>query len=529
MWDKLEVTYEGTNKVKETRINLLVWDYELFQMKDGESVEDMFSRFSKILGDLKYFGKPIKSGEHVRKILRSLPAIWQPKVIALECQDLDKISYDELRGDLIAFEKNHLDRKIQEKKKIVAFKATVVEPENEEEEEGGEQDENIAMLSQVVTSMMRKNRNSRREKPNFRKGRIRNEANKNDGRCYKCGKFGHIQADCPELKNKLGTNMQKKKSFGAWSDEEESDHEEIANIYFMAMNENEYSGELGLMADNNDEEDDSRELGLMADKGTNIERVVNELRRIKREKKDWALKLEVCEIERDILQDEVNELQLQLNGLQKSTSHSSVKSNQTVHHKQKIPAYSFCGKNGHSTNQCMNKIRAERGSVTKLDGGTITFGDKSEGNVIGVGKVSLSSTCDIDEVYMVDELGYNLLSISQLCDNDYEVHFKKHGWFREYELGKIILSGNRDRNVYTISNLENLGDQICLTSMIDDPWVWHRKLGHASMFNEKKDTTSLLSGVIMEENLKAELLKIFATIKESLTTSLHQDHRSKME
>nr|XP_033516518.1 uncharacterized protein LOC117280866 [Nicotiana tomentosiformis] len=30
MWDKLEVTYEGTSKVKETRINLLVHDYELF-------------------------------------------------------------------------------------------------------------------------------------------------------------------------------------------------------------------------------------------------------------------------------------------------------------------------------------------------------------------------------------------------------------------------------------------------------------------------------------------------------------------
>ncbi|XP_070049983.1 uncharacterized protein [Nicotiana tomentosiformis] len=30
MWDKLEITYEGTNKVKETRINLLVRDYELF-------------------------------------------------------------------------------------------------------------------------------------------------------------------------------------------------------------------------------------------------------------------------------------------------------------------------------------------------------------------------------------------------------------------------------------------------------------------------------------------------------------------
>nr|XP_033516607.1 uncharacterized protein LOC117280947 [Nicotiana tomentosiformis] len=368
--------------------------------------------------------------------------------------------------------------------------------------------------------MIKKNRNSRRGKPNFRKGRIDNETDKNDGRCYECEKFGHIQADCPELKKKLSRNMQKKKSFGAWSDEEESDHKKVANICFMAINENEDSGDLGLMADGDDEEDNSRELGFMADEGTSevrlptcpncyelqefvdialedIEKVVNELRKIKREKKDWALKLEVCEIERDMLQDEVNELQLQLNGFQKSTSHSLVKSNQTTHHKHKFLACSFCGKNGHSTNQCRNRIRAEKSSVksnnppcfycvTKLDGGTITFGDKSKGNVVGVGKVPLSSTCDVDEVYLVDELGYNLLNISQLCDNDYEVRFKKHGWFIEDESGKIILSGNRDRNVYTISNLDNLGDQICITSMIDDPWVCHRKLGHASMHTIQK-------------------------------------------
>ncbi|XP_009767601.1 uncharacterized protein LOC142182143 [Nicotiana tabacum] len=39
MWDKLEVTYEGTSKVKETHINMLVHDYEFFQMKEGESIE----------------------------------------------------------------------------------------------------------------------------------------------------------------------------------------------------------------------------------------------------------------------------------------------------------------------------------------------------------------------------------------------------------------------------------------------------------------------------------------------------------
>ncbi|XP_019231958.1 PREDICTED: uncharacterized protein LOC109212740 [Nicotiana attenuata] len=58
MWHKLEVTYEGTSKVKETHINMLVHDYELFSMKEGESIEEMFARFSKIISDLKAFGKP---------------------------------------------------------------------------------------------------------------------------------------------------------------------------------------------------------------------------------------------------------------------------------------------------------------------------------------------------------------------------------------------------------------------------------------------------------------------------------------
>ena len=33
IWDKLEVTYEGTNQVKETKISMLVHKYELFQME----------------------------------------------------------------------------------------------------------------------------------------------------------------------------------------------------------------------------------------------------------------------------------------------------------------------------------------------------------------------------------------------------------------------------------------------------------------------------------------------------------------
>ena len=38
-WDKLEVMYEYTNQVKETRISMLVHEYKIFKMEEGEKVE----------------------------------------------------------------------------------------------------------------------------------------------------------------------------------------------------------------------------------------------------------------------------------------------------------------------------------------------------------------------------------------------------------------------------------------------------------------------------------------------------------
>ncbi|GAV92065.1 UBN2 domain-containing protein, partial [Cephalotus follicularis] len=57
MWDLLEVTYEGTNQVKESKINMLVHEYELFFMHDNESISDMFTRFTTIINSLKTLGK----------------------------------------------------------------------------------------------------------------------------------------------------------------------------------------------------------------------------------------------------------------------------------------------------------------------------------------------------------------------------------------------------------------------------------------------------------------------------------------
>ncbi|KAK2985411.1 hypothetical protein RJ640_007353 [Escallonia rubra] len=53
MWRLLEVTHEGTNQVKETKINMLVQQYEAFKMKEHESINEMYSRFTLIINGQK--------------------------------------------------------------------------------------------------------------------------------------------------------------------------------------------------------------------------------------------------------------------------------------------------------------------------------------------------------------------------------------------------------------------------------------------------------------------------------------------
>ncbi|KAK2995514.1 hypothetical protein RJ640_001600 [Escallonia rubra] len=53
MWRLLEVTHEGTNQVKETKINMLVQQYEAFKMKEHESINEITGHIKKYCPQLK--------------------------------------------------------------------------------------------------------------------------------------------------------------------------------------------------------------------------------------------------------------------------------------------------------------------------------------------------------------------------------------------------------------------------------------------------------------------------------------------
>ena len=105
IWHTLEVTHEGTSRVKESKINLLVHTYELFRMKSSETIGDMYTQFMDVVNGLEGLSKGFLDFELVNKILRSLLKSWDPKFIVIqEAKDLNNFPLEELIGSLMTYE-----------------------------------------------------------------------------------------------------------------------------------------------------------------------------------------------------------------------------------------------------------------------------------------------------------------------------------------------------------------------------------------------------------------------------------------
>ncbi|GKB12688.1 copia protein [Tanacetum coccineum] len=91
-----------------------------------------------------------------------------------------------------------------------------------------------------------------------------------------------------------------------------------------------------------------------------------------------------------------------------------------------------------------------------------------------------NDSLQIDNVKHVDNLGFNLLSIGQICDNKCRVTFSK----RDSEItkdGKVIGRGIRKKGLYVMKLGNKPKDQICLAMIDENSTLWHRRLGHANM------------------------------------------------
>jgi len=121
-------------------------------------------------------------------------------------------------------------------------------------------------------------------------------------------------------------------------------------------------------------------------------------------------------------------------------------------------------------------------SLETYPGGTVTFGDNKKGKIISKGKVGRSSSYCIDNVFLVEGLRHNLLSISQFCDKGNSVSFTSNVCkIINDNSGKVVLEGTRRGNTYTVDlNSIPRNNLTCLSVIDDDPLLWHKRFGHAS-------------------------------------------------
>jgi hypothetical protein len=137
---------------------------------------------------------------------------------------------------------------------------------------------------------------------------------------------------------------------------------------------------------------------------------------------------------------------------------------------------------------------------------TIIFRDGNQGKVKGLGKIAITNEQSISNVFLVESLGYNLLSISQLCHMGYSCLFTNVdvSVFRRSD-GSLAFKSVLDGKLCLVDfSKENAGLDACLIANTNMGWLWHHHLAHVGMKNLHKllkgDRVLGLTDVCFEKN-----------------------------
>ena len=244
---------EGTSHVKETRIDIGVRKFEVFEMSENETTDEMYARFTTIVNEMRSLGKAYSTHERIRKILRCLPSMWRPMVTAItQAKDLQSMNLEDLIGSLRAHEVVLQGDKPVKKVKTLALKASqqissiaedhVQESQELEEVHEEEAEDELALISKRIQRMMLRRNQIRKKFPNTNNN-SRTEVDKSQVTCYGCNKTGHYKGECPDIKKVQRKPPFKKKAMITWDDLEESEPQEDEEV------------NMGLMAQSDDEEE----------------------------------------------------------------------------------------------------------------------------------------------------------------------------------------------------------------------------------------------------------------------------------
>ncbi|KAL8157755.1 hypothetical protein AgCh_002454 [Apium graveolens] len=574
IWDTIKVSHEGTSKVREVKLSMLMSDYEGFRLERDESMRDAQGRFLTLMNSISLLERIIPQSKINRKILRAMPKKFAPKVIILQDSTLlSTMDTLTLFNELEEFE-NQLRRYDEEveapHKRTLALNADADEsPDNSDEE--------IALqIKKFQKFLAKRNASKRPMKSQFPKKDLKsnpskeNKANQSKDTCFECGKKGHFKNDCYKMKNK-------KKALITWSDDESNveidSDDEVAQLCFAGLEDNssdndevqniKYHSNISSSMLNlpvqvkklkeknvylkqalsevlSKMDDPMKEEALVAENKSLFERVSklteenqylkNEiemkdvcLEALKKEsisvdpetvKRDSVpdllvpeLKQKVAQLEKDLAKCFHGEGTLNaLLGEKKSSLDKgglgceSIKKRafqggyKRAPMKYKMPyeKYRDCGKAGHPTSESrlcvsratplthlINRDKFKFISLISKEGGLVTFEDSNTVRIIGKGTIG-NDRFVISNVRLVDDLEYNLISVSQLTNVGHKVKFDKDVCYIGTKTNEFVLVAKRKGNIFVL-DFDEQQEETCLATVQVQQNLWHRRLGHVHM------------------------------------------------
>eukprot|EP00253_Pinus_taeda_P009659 PITA_09659 len=104
-WDILKTAYQGMEKVKTAKLQMLRRDFETLSMKESYIIDSFFTQVIGLITQIRSHGEILEERRIVEKILRSLPSRFESIVVAIEeTKDLSQFKVDELSASLMSHE-----------------------------------------------------------------------------------------------------------------------------------------------------------------------------------------------------------------------------------------------------------------------------------------------------------------------------------------------------------------------------------------------------------------------------------------
>jgi hypothetical protein len=101
--------------------------------------------------------------------------------------------------------------------------------------------------------------------------------------------------------------------------------------------------------------------------------------------------------------------------------------------------------------------------------------------VLSEGEIKVSDKITLRRVALVQSLGYNLLPVSQLLDEGFEVLFRPGGSRISDSRGDLVYMVLPEGQVFRADFSQSSGVERCfLAGSSSELWKWHRKLCHLS-------------------------------------------------